>query len=360
MKKIIFRVDSGDHIGVGHVMRCLTLAHALKKKFDITFICKDHKGQAGNLIQKDFKLELLSGGVQRHLNPTEADNYVLWIGEPLEQDLKATNDFIKSHGCDFFIVDHYSIDSAYEEKIKAPQIMAIDDLSNRNHFCDILLDQNITAKKENYLPLLKKEAKLLMGTQYALLREEFEILRQRVSPETFNRPTHKIVVFFGGADAEGLTLKMAKGLEDILKQYEFHFILSEKHSDSVELKSLLSPHKNCYLHSLVSNFAEMMLSADLFIGAGGTTSWERASLGVASAIVAMADNQLGNCLELKRTKNSFYLGKARELDSAAWKSFFTKIVPDQPLWYRYRKNSFSLVNARGTKRVVEEIEKVLC
>jgi UDP-2,4-diacetamido-2,4,6-trideoxy-beta-L-altropyranose hydrolase len=360
VKKIIFRVDSGLHIGVGHVMRCLTLARALKDKFDVTFICKNHLGHISELIKKEFSLHLLSEGIQKSLSAKDSTDYVKWIGDGLAQDLQDTNDFVHKNGCDLFVVDHYAIDATYEEKIQSHVVMVIDDLFNRTHFCDLLLDQNITAKKEKYNSLMKKTPKLLMGTSFALLRAEFQELRKQVDPSLFNRPIRKIVVFFGGTDSKGLTLKMAKAISGHLEKYEFHFVLDDKHVDHNELQTLLSHKKNCSLHSFVENFAQLMLSADLFIGAGGTTSWERATLGIASAVVAVAENQMGNCLELQRTENSYFLGKAEEIDQDVWDSFFSKIVPDQTLWYRYRKNSFDLTDGRGTDRVVEEIEKVLC
>lgn len=362
MSKIVFRVDSGSHIGVGHIMRCLALARKLKEKnHDNYFVTNNHVGNINSVIEKDFKLELIGGGLQKALEENEKLNYKLWIGESLEEDLKNTNAFIdRIGGCDLFIVDHYAIDSEYEKKIKAGKIMVIDDLANRRHFCDILIDQNITADEKIYSSLLDKKSHLLMGPSFALLREEFKSLRSKVDPRHFDRQTRSILVFFGGADSEGLSLRFASIMGELLNKYEFHFVLKKTHRDFADLNQILLSHPHCTLHSFVENFGELMLKMDLFIGAGGTTSWERASLGVASVLVAVAENQMGNCKRLHETDNCYFIGRSSDLQSEDWLRFFAQIVSDESLWYRLRKNSFALVDALGTQRVAEEIKKVLC
>jgi UDP-2,4-diacetamido-2,4,6-trideoxy-beta-L-altropyranose hydrolase len=362
MSRIVFRVDSGYHIGVGHVMRCLTLAQKLKEKnHDIYFLTNNHAGNINSVIEKDFKIELISGGLQKALEESEKLNYKSWIGESLEEDLKKTNAFIERvDGCEIFIVDHYAVDSDYEKKINAKKIIVVDDLANRRHYCDILIDQNITADEKNYSSLLDKESRLLMGPSFALLRDEFKSLRTKVNPQLFNRATQSILIFFGGADVEGLTLKFVSMVSEFLDQYNFHFVLNKTHRDFVTLNKILKSYPNCTLHSFVENFGELMLKMDLFIGAGGTTSWERASLGVASALVAVAENQMGNCRRLHETENCYFIGRSCDLRAEDWLKFFTQIVPNESLWYRFRKNSFALVDALGASKVTDEIEKVLC
>jgi len=343
MKKVVFRVDSGNHIGIGHVMRCLTLAEKLKYKFQVHFVTKNHLGFLHKPIAEHFSLKILEGGVQGPLSAKERSSYENWLGQSPEDDLLYTNQYIKEiGGADLFIVDHYSLDASYEKNIHATFLMVIDDLMNREHFCDLIFDQNITARAEGYHALMKKrEILYLMGPKFALLRSEFQALRQAVDKEQFNCPVQNVVVFFGGADEQGHTLNLARSLKpDHLKKYNFTFVQSSTHPDFSSLQDLQKNHPEIRIQGFVEDFAQLMLSADLFIGAGGTTSWERASLGVASALVAVAENQVGNCVELQKTNNIYYLGKAEEMDSSKWDSFFREIVPDTSLWYRCRKNSF--------------------
>jgi UDP-2,4-diacetamido-2,4,6-trideoxy-beta-L-altropyranose hydrolase len=363
MKKIVFRVDSGSHIGVGHVMRCLTLALELKKNnYEIHFIVKNHQKFMSEPIAEKFHLHILEGGSQKDLSSEEKLDYKLWLGQSAEEDLSATNSCLKEIGdVDLVVVDHYSIDATYEEKIYAKKILVIDDLMNRNHFCDLLLDQNVTAQEAGYRKLMNKSAAMcLMGPRFALLREEFQLLRAQVDQNYFNRPTKNILVFFGGADAKCNTLKLAKALDqEIFQKYSFTFVLNSQHSDFEQLKEIKNKYPLIKLVSFVENFGKLMGETDLFIGAGGTTSWERACLGVASALVAVAENQLGNCLELEKTDNIYYLGISEYVTSERWRSFLSEIVPDDSLWYRCRKNSFQMVDGLGAMRVADSIKQVL-
>ena len=363
MKKIVFRVDSGNHIGIGHVMRCLTLAQKLKENhFDIYFLTKNHVGFSEKLFADHFPVKVLDCGVQRPLTLQEKADYKEWLGQSLEDDLKQTNLFIKDiGGVDLLIVDHYSLDENFEESVHAQKVMVIDDLMNRKHSCDLLVDQNITANIESYKLLSKKkETHFLMGPSFALLRPEFLKARNLVKPELFERVVSNILVFFGGADEEGYTLKLAQSLEaKHFKNYHFTFILSTTHKDYSEMQLIQKNNPEVLHLSFAEDFAGLMLSSDLFIGAGGTTSWERACLGVASAVMAVAENQIGNCEYLQKSNIAYYLGPATDMNESKWNIFFEEVVTDKKLWNRYRKNSFDLVDGQGTQRVVDEIKKVL-
>jgi len=362
MKKIVFRVDSGNHIGMGHLMRCLTLANELQKhNFEVHFITKDHSGFVSELISGKFHTKIISGGVKTALSSEEKKDYSNWLGQTEEEDLLQTNQYLNEiSGADLFIIDHYSLDIRYEEKVQAQHVMIIDDLWNRKHVCDLLLDQNIAARKENYKNLMSREPRYLMGPQFALLRNEFRKLKQLVDQSLFNRDVKNILVFFGGADEQGYTYKFASAIDpDYFNKFTFTFVLNETHADYKSLKKIQLKYPAIKLLSFVDDFAGLMLNSDLFIGAGGTTSWERACLGIASALVAVAENQIENCRQLQQSHNAYYLGRADEMTPAQWNSFFNKIVPDSGLWYVCREKSFMLVDGLGASRVVDEIKKVV-
>jgi UDP-2,4-diacetamido-2,4,6-trideoxy-beta-L-altropyranose hydrolase len=243
--------------------------------------------------------------------------------------------------------------------VACSRVMVIDDLMNRMHFCDLLLDQNITAVYEVYKKLcLKENTQLLMGPEFALLRPEFEEKHNSVNLGNELRSIKKILVFFGASDVNGDCLKMAKSIPDFLSSYEFTFILNEQHADFNELKNILSKYSNIRLLSFVDNLADLMVDHDLFIGAGGTTSWERACLGMATALFSVADNQTPICEELGRRKISYYVGHSQLMTKAKWTAFFKQIVPDHSLWYDYRKEAFQLVDGKGVRKVVAAIEHI--
>lgn len=363
MKKIVFRVDSGNHVGIGHVSRSLTLAEELSKNnYQISFITKNHSGYGHDMIAEKFKVFVIEGGVNRALEASERNDYKAWAGSTPEDDLKRTNKCLEEiKDVDLLILDSYSLDAAYEKELATKKVMVIDDLFNRKHFCDLILNQNITATDDSYKTLSEKSGtKFLMGPKYALLREEFKTLRLEVDQSKFTRETKKIMVFFGGKDVGGDTLKLVQSLDvDNYEKYNFHFLMDNAHKDYPAVMNILKNKPNVVVSGLSGDFAHQMKEADLFIGAGGATAWERSALGVASAIICIADNQLDNCLGLSKTENAFYLGQSLEMDSKKWNNFFSETVPDIKLWSRIRTNSFKLVDTLGSMRVSDSIRQLL-
>ena len=360
--KIVFRVDSGLHMGIGHVMRCLTLGNYLKDKGnDVFFITKNNLGFIQDQIKNKFPLFIIDGGVDRIFSQEEKDDYNLWLGEDWSSDLKKTNDVLAEIGnVDLVVVDHYSLDAFFEKGLISKYVMVIDDLMNRKHCCNILLDQNITANLDTYKILSDEiKAQLLIGPTYALLRSEFAQKHQKVISDN-SREIKKVLIFFGAFDPNSDCLTIAKSLRaDELRKFEFTFILNSTHRDFSALSELLENFSNIRLLSFVDNFADLMLEADLFIGAGGTTSWERACLGVATALLSVAENQIPNCEELYRKKICHYLGPSQSMNLDKWRHFFNEIILDTSLWYAYRSNSYQLVDGLGTKRVAEVIEETV-
>lgn len=360
--KIVFRVDSGFHMGIGHVMRCLTLASELKKNnHEIIFIIKNHLGFDSELINKKFMTYVLEKGVRTDLSYESKKDYRNWLGETWQDDLIQTNKILTQIGLvDLVIVDHYALDESYERKLLASKVMVIDDLMNRDHYCDILLDQNITANNEAYKNfLIKKDARLLAGPQFALLRDEFKEKHLQVNIGDKNRIINSILIFFGASDVNGDCFKLANALSDeILKKYHITFILNSSHKDFKKLENKIQIYPNIHLMSFVDNLANLMMKTDLFIGAGGTTSWERSCLGVATAILSVADNQTLICEELGRRQVCLYLGPSLQMNNIKWLQFFEEIVPNNSLWYGYRSNSFNLIDGLGTSRVVAAIEEM--
>ncbi len=363
MKKVFFRVDSGNHIGSGHLVRCLTLAEWFKKNsWDVHFITKNHQGHNAEAIFKYYHYHLIDGGIDRKLSEQELSCYANWLGEDEAVDLEKTNSIIKKIGkADLVIVDSYSLGCIFEEGVSAHYVMAIDDLYNRKHAVDIILNQNIIALKKDYKNLSKKTNFLqLLGPEYALLREEFPEMRNKKEFALLKNPVKKIMVFFGGMDVAGDTAKLLSGLnENILISYQFDIVFNETHSDFHIIKKRSEMYPNIKLHKIGNNFAELMISSDLFIGAGGSTAWERACLGVASAVVCSAENQKDNCLQLNETKTAYYLGKSTDLRPEDWGRFFEDEVPNTNLWNELKKNSYQLVDGKGAERVFRAVRKLI-
>ena len=231
MKKILIRTDSSDIVGTGHLMRCLTLADALKNKgADVHFICRNLRGNVNRLAeQRGYKLHLLSAPAREFVSQPDDLVHASWLEVQWQLDQKETSQIVHSIGekIDWLIADSYSLDFRWENGLQSEikKIMVIDDLADRKHNCEILLDQNYFAKPEKrYQKLIPESSQLLLGQQYSLLREEFlgakKFCDQR-SPEV-----NRILIYFGGNDHDNLTGLVLKALNSFAVSREFDFVIA--------------------------------------------------------------------------------------------------------------------------------------
>ena len=146
--KVVFRVDASTRIGIGHFMRCLTLADALVASCaQVHFICRNHEGnQLALLEKKGIHFNSLPMG-----DTSCSEGYDPWLGSSQDKDASHTIEALKGLDegkPDWRVVDHYALDSQWEMRISpyVERIFVIDDLANRFHYCEMLLDQNYQDK----------------------------------------------------------------------------------------------------------------------------------------------------------------------------------------------------------------------
>jgi UDP-2,4-diacetamido-2,4,6-trideoxy-beta-L-altropyranose hydrolase len=189
-------------------------------------------------------------------------------------------------------VDHYALDTRWESELRRTvrRILVIDDLADRMHNCDVLLDQNLYEEMDTrYTGKVPAHCQLLLGPRYALLREEFSRLRQQVKPRTGT--DRRVLVFFGGVDAENYTSPAIEALVNIsIPNLHVDVVIGTQHPDRHQVESECTARGFAF-HVQTSQMAELMVAANLAIGAGGSTSWERCCLGLPSLVFAVADNQ---------------------------------------------------------------------
>lgn len=313
MKKIVFRVDSSTQIGSGHLMRCLTLANQLKSKAEILFISRNLVGNLNYLItQNGFKnIELLLANDQ-----IELSGYESWLTVKQEQDAKEVIEILTNIDVELMVVDSYAIDANWEKVIRpyAKKIMVIDDLANRKHDCDILLDQNYYKDMETrYNGLVNEKCKLLLGPKYVLLREEFYKAKQHQRQR--NGEIKNILVFFGGSDLINETMKTLRALEMLGRDdITVNVVVGGGNQYKNEVKKFCDRYKWMNYYCQINNMAEMMNQADLAIGAGGTTTWERCFLGLPAIVIAVAENQVIGSTYCREKNLICYIGKYDEVN----------------------------------------------
>lgn len=287
---VFIRVDASINIGTGHVMRCLTLANQLRKRnAEVSFICRSMRGDLVSFIQK-------SGFSAISLPYIEGSEYFEWIWGNWEQDAEDTQNVLRQFNdqVDFLIVDHYGIDEKWERTMElyTKRILVIDDLANRKHYCNLLLDQNYYFNlEERYRALVPPVCKLMLGPSYALLRDEFKKALKNKKNRTGE--IKNILVFFGGTDPTNETHKTLEAISALTRQdFCVNVIVGASNPSKKQIEKYCLQYDNYFFHSQVSNIAEMINEADVVIGAGGTTTWERCYLGVPSITIVIADNQL--------------------------------------------------------------------
>jgi UDP-2,4-diacetamido-2,4,6-trideoxy-beta-L-altropyranose hydrolase len=301
---IVIRADASVQIGSGHVMRCLTLADELRLRgATILFVCRDFEGNLyHHITAKGYECALLPRPTKPYTIPN--DEYAAWMGVPRGEDAEATAtvcaDFAVRCGrggmIDWVIADHYAIDTRWEQHIRlfSQRVMVIDDIANRPHDCDILLDQNLYDNPaQRYDGLVPKHCRLLLGPNYALLRPEFREARALMGERLVRGgDIRRIMIFFGGSDPSNETAKAVEALQMLGRDdidVDVIVGISNPHREEIEHMCAKIPH--FHFHYQISNMADFMVRADLALGAGGSTTWERCCLGLPTIAVIIAENQ---------------------------------------------------------------------
>jgi UDP-2,4-diacetamido-2,4,6-trideoxy-beta-L-altropyranose hydrolase len=337
--KVIIRTDSSFDIGTGHITRCLTLAQHLREQgVFVSFVCRPLEGNIISLVEeKQFKVTRLSPPSSE---VAAVEIYDRWRGVSLNEDIREFSRIASAEKPDWIIVDSYSLSKVWEEKIRnlGFKLFVIDDLY-RDHSCDALLDQNTLGGASKYQELTPKNSSLFLGPQFALLPMNF--IKGRRTPRDF-KLVKKGLIFFGGSDMTGETLKLLKLLTTLDKEIKFDVVIGKVNPAREEISSLCNAYSQFTLHVQTSRMAELMEESDFFIGAGGTTTWERCAMGLPAICITTADNQVGIANELGRLDVHHYLGHWDSLGQKDYISAIETIIADHELRKLYSENSLQL------------------
>ena len=310
--KVVFRVDSSQQIGSGHVMRCLTLAERFKiqKSADVIFLMRDLDGNLIDLVKKQgYEVKV----IPRSKIFYDLSGYAAWLTVPQEIDAEQSISCLSGMGIvDLLVVDSYAIDILWENKLRpySKKIMAIDDLANRRHDCDILLDQNLHENMENrYIKLVPPKCRLLLGPRYALLRKEFYDIKSKERAR--NGEIANLLVYFGGSDNSDETSKTLNAINKLnIPELVVNVVVGVSNKQKDRIECMCRKHRNWHYFCQINNMAELMNMADLAIGAGGTTTWERLYINLPSIVISVADNQKEVCEACASQGLIMYLGES--------------------------------------------------
>lgn len=351
---VAFRVDSSERIGTGHLMRCLTLADAIRSTGATTrFICRHlNTAQAEMLVGRGHEVRILPAG---SVTPTAKSTYQEWLGTTQAADaddtISALDDLAR---WDWLVVDHYALDQDWETRLrsKAENSLVIDDLANRKHQCDLFLDQNLQPSSEDrYKELVPREAKKIVGPQFALLRPEFREAREN---RAGNPDASRLNICFGGTDPDGATVLATEALNSAaLRELPVDIVIGTANPHRARIASLAEKLPNTTLHIQPPRLAALMSRAQLALGAGGATSWERCCMALPTAIVSLADNQKNGCSALMRKRAAIYVGDIVHLTADHIAQTLQGMLAKPILLRAMSQRAATLVDGKGTERVVE-------
>ncbi len=355
--KIVFRADASAIIGTGHVMRCIALAQGVERAGGkAIFISRELPGHFCDGISAYgftvFRLPANIAGTRQ--DDSEGPPHAAWLGTSWQQDAAQTQAAMALLApVDWLVVDHYALDARWESELRplTKRLMAIDDLFDRRHDVDLLLNQNILLDSgASYAGLLPDACRLLLGPSYALLQGRYRELHSRTPPR--GGKIERVLVYFGGVDAANMT---GRSLEALLVAgcgdlaIDVVLPVASPHTESI--RTLAARLPGAQVHETLPSLARLMANADFAIGAGGTTSWERLCLGLPALVITLSDNQLMIAQALQNRELALWLGHHDEISVERLVDALRPLLRE-PLALDWSARCRTVVDGAGVERVV--------
>ncbi len=351
-------------------MRCLTLAEALAAKgADCQFICRAHKGSLIEVIRgKGFIAHALPIFQDARAAPVAHSPGVPitdlvhrhWLYASQAQDADDCAPILDAQRPDWLIVDHYALDARWERAL-APhyrKLMVIDDLADRAHYCDLLLDQTFGRDATDYHSLVPATCHLLCGSQYALLRPEFAALRPYSLQRRAWPVLRELLITMGGVDEANVTGQILRALSTCCLPADCRITVvmgtMAPRLDDVRTQAQGMASETRVLVG-VTDMAQLMADSDLAIGAAGTTSWERCCLGLPTIMLILAENQRKVAQELERS-GGVKLIQVTDISTNKLRELLSSIVNDPAQLLRMSDGAAHVIDGSGVDAVLRLVE----
>ncbi len=359
--KILIRADASVQIGTGHVMRCLTLADELRRRgAEVIFVCREFDGNlCGYIEEKGYIVHRLPVSNEQEHNIKDNLKHVVWLGVDWQTDARQIEEIIKGLNTppDWLVVDHYALDERGEGYLRpyCKKIMVIDDLADRTHNCDLLLDQNFYENlASRYDGLAPSGCRKLLGPQYALLRPEFREARKNLRKR--DGYVKRIMIFFGGSDPTNETAKALEAIRMLNRpDIAVDVVVGAFNPHRKVIEQIASDLPDCTCHFKVEDMAALMAGTDLAVGAGGTTVWERCALALPSLVASVAENQEKTVSDMAESGYLLFLGRSEAVSVDSLYHVLKTALQSPWLLISFARKTWSLVDDRGADRIAQEV-----
>lgn len=356
--KVAFRVDASLEMGTGHVMRCMTLANALLERgAQCHFLCREHPGHLMDLISKRGH-EVHPLPLSKQPDSDSGLAHAQWLGANWDEDARDSAEILEALNPHWLVVDHYALDARWEKQTTptGTRTMVIDDLADRDHVCDLLLDQNwfADATQQRYQNRVPLRCQCFLGPAYALLKPEYKELRQSSPPRSGQ--VRKVMVFLGGSDPCNQTARVVKALTTPdLQSLSLEVVVGPNHPDPEGIEQLAQSRGNACCHKKLPSLAPLMAESDLMIGAGGSTTWERMCLGLPAIVISIARNQTNTNKALMKAGYIHFLGEMETVREGDITSAVRHCLANPKALTQQSRLCQDLVSGKGTDTLCDQL-----
>lgn len=357
---VVFRTDANPTTGIGHAMRCLALADALAALGTRCLFLSRGAG-LGNIAQRisDAGHELATLPEGPHSNASSAIPHHHWLPHGWQHDVALCREqLIGEAKPDWLVLDHYALGADWESAMRdaVGHIIVIDDLADRRHDCDILVDQNPAPNAAaRYDGLVPTHCLRLLGPRHGLLRDGFAQIHSSALAHATPKTAQRILVQFGGADPGDFTRKTVDILSQLQLGAHVDVVAGPLYPNIAALETSVAKLPNAKLHINPPTVTALMSMADMAIGSLGTTTWERCCLAVPAIAIAVADNQEIMANILGDQGAHLYLGRAENLSDADLAAAIRLLALNANLRTSIRTAAGALVDGRGAARVAQRM-----
>jgi UDP-2,4-diacetamido-2,4,6-trideoxy-beta-L-altropyranose hydrolase len=372
--KVVFRTDASLQIGSGHVMRCLTLADALAAQgAQCHFISREHSGhmieainqrgyKVNSLVAPERKAQAAIDLVAPPPYPQQEPVHSPWLGCTWQDDANDTLAILIGIQPDWLVVDHYALDQRWESALQRhyKKLMVIDDLADRPHNCDLLLDQNLGRQPQDYAALVPASCQVFTGPHYALLRPEFAALRDYSLKRRVNLQYPQIkglLITMGGVDLSNATGQVLEALKTcpLPADCRITVVMGASAPALAQVRELAKqmPWPTAVLVN-ITDMAQHMADNDLAIGAAGSTSWERCCLGLPTVLVVLADNQKEAAAQLEKAGAANCMALDAEVQRHMHEHL-QRFLNQNELLIQMSHYSSAITDGKGVQRIVDSM-----
>lgn len=340
---IAFRVDANETIASGHIMRCIAIARKLIQMGQ----------ECVFLVSDTFALELiqLQGIAYECLNVDWKKSY---------SELPIVEKSCKKYKVDVLVVDSYEVDSFYLEGLhKFVKVVYIDDLIKVNAKIDLLINYTRKLPSNIYEFYYKNGIRVLLGSKYTPLRDEFDGNLININEEVSN-----VFITTGGSDSRHFVQYFLQSIiyDNSYNDLQFHIIVGSLFDNKDVLEKLASVARNIHLYQNIKSISKVMRKCDIAISAGGTTLAELCSCGIPTICFAISDNQEDSVSQYHKDEIMYSIGSIEE-DIETFicraKESMELFVNFYDIRKKYAENARKVIDGKGTFRIAKEIIQLI-